>query len=548
MHSAYVELEYRRPQDNMLVALVTGVPSVRTIAIGGAPSDLRLPGTDPDVVFAHVSPESDGFHLRAERREPPIYIDGEPLGEAAHALQDGDILTIDRFQLTFHEGEPPTDAQLLETPLRWKRSSQPFDDVLSGEPFDPAAKPHIEEFELSVRPLVHTERYADVQAHAEGEMRRLLKSPDFDALDAYNEFLWWMRVRMARESDSDQSAAIAKQAFDLFPESVILMVACGTTFMVERDWARAAEAFERALRHARLPWLASVHDARLGGVLVEHLKAIGEEALRAEPAQNAAKLPAWDAAPLIALHTPGDEVLIWRMAWYGRVFGARSDVRFGFVGGDPATTDKFEMQRWEIHNREAGTVVRRRVAFPAVPYADPSLIIETGAIRNAIGQSSGDFSRVVVDISDRAEAEPQFPVEFSETLLRLLPKQVQEEVTCARLSHAQGRLRLEMLSQPHADDIVYAQGAIRAAVANDLAGRVQGGILTPSREHGLLLRMPDGDHFRVEFLIGQATIPRKVRLALRPQPRGRRARPWLIGLAILVTMSAIVGIVMDRIG
>lgn len=532
MASAYVELDYRRREDGVRITLVSGLPLVRPITLGGNPSELRLPGAPPSAAFGSIAWVVDHFTLEPRSAAPPIVCNGQPLSESGTRLADGDAVAIGDYRLTFHEGEPADEPPLINTHLRWKMRAT-GNTAAEGIPIDEHAAPYVQEFELSVRPLLHAERYAEVQKLAESEITRTVRLDEGDALEGYLKFLWWFYVRMARESEDARAVEIARQAVDLHPEFVPLLVACGTTFLAARDWAAAEEAFARALRNTQRDFIASEHDARVGGVLARHMAGL-TPGQRDDPGVDSQLRGAlgWDV-PEIRVHTPGDELLLWRMARYGRLFGDAEHVRYIYRGPKPDIDDTLEQrQLWEIFDASRQKLWRRIVVLPAIPLVDPSLLVEASALRESLEKGDRALSQTVLDLSHEPE-EPRPPVLFDETALAELPKTIGSEVACVRLLEHSGRYSASVVLSPIKDDVVYRQGVICVAVPQDVARKLDGSRLMHARPQGFYLELASGARLGVKYR------PFAGRVSAAAPKSSSLSTAWVVALiALAVTVVA----------
>lgn len=528
MAQVYVELEYERAEDGFPVTLLAPLPTVRGLRIGGLATDLRLPGLAPDAVLATLIPAGDHF-LAAGTAGETATLNGQPLGETPRRLSDGDVLQFGGYRLTLHEGPPPGDPPLFDTQLRWKLRPPMRPDDPEALVMDEPSRPYVEEFELSLRPLLQSRRFAEGLALTEGEIKRVLRLDEHDTLDGYFKYLWWTRVRMARESGSGSAVDVAREGFDLYADFPPLMIACGLTFLGHGDWAAAETACGRALQHARPEYLASVHDGRVGRKLID--------ALRHAPRGD-------DDRPTQArleLDAPGDEILLWRMCWYGRVFGGRDDTRFvlrrSLVAEDGSTT-----QHWEVRTDTGALRGRIELRYPPLPLVDPSILLEVSSLRGAVLQHDEDFGRVLLDWSRMREA-PAPPVVFDHSAIFALPTQVGSETLCARLSTQERRVRLTVQRRPEQGDIIYRQGTIFVAVSPDAAQFIGGcRLLHAGEQRGFVIAREDGAHLPVEYVPwtgSQRPAPRPVSPpAVRP-PRARRvSRSRVLLVALLLICAA----------
>lgn len=497
MKSAYVELEYRRKEDGVPVTLLAPLPTVRAIVLGGAPEELRLPGADHDAAFGRIELENGQHRLTPASPAAGLRLNGRPAHGAGVILEPHDVVRLERWHLTFHEGETPSDSPLIATHLRWSMPQSMLEDA--NIHFDEGSRPHIDEFELSIRPYLQADRFDRVKEMAEREIQRVVRSADIDALDDYLQYLWWTRLRMAREASDPKAGDIAREAFDLFPESRLLMVSCGLSYMIEQRWDLATEAFDRVLRPDGRSMLVSVHDARVGKRLIEHWSSDAREhsSYDAFPAELLESKD-WNA-PTIELDAPGDDILMCRMAWHGRLFGRSDAMRFVFYGKDEERSDhEYEVLRWEMHDTSRGQAWRRLVRFPAMPWPDPSLCLEVDVIRQGVLQHH-PFARLFVDRSSAVRA-PEAPVLFHESALAVLPKTIgKRRMACARLSRRDDRMWLNVVAEPEKGDVVYRQGEICVAVSEEVVRRCRAHVLTHVRRRGFELITSAGDRTSVRY-------------------------------------------------
>lgn len=531
MQHAHLELVYRRRQDNRKVTLLAELPSIRALSLGGSPSDLRLPGCDRDASYATIFLTYDRFRIEAvEPMAPGLTLNGQPPPHAGVELNEGDVIRIDEFELTFHDGELPSEPAQIDTPLRWKMPRSLVDDSALYESSDETARAYIEEFQLSARPMLQAQRHKDVQKLAEAEISRLIRSEEIETLETYASFLWWTRARSAREAEDPQALDIAVEAIDLHPDCIPLLVVCGTSFLRGAVWNKALDAFKRAQSGKKLPFLASIHDARLGRILAEHMQAVEQSGKPDAKAFDQWQPDDWDV-PTIDLDAPGDESLFWRLAHYAEIFGddARR-LRFVFRGSDEDRSDEtFDVQRWDIANLKSGQVRRRLLRIPTLPYADPTLVVEAGLLRQAYSTEEKDWTQCLVDLSNRLENEPDdgTPAAYSGTdatawdplvidpqAVNVLTRLVRPDAACLRFqsqpgSAAAAAVVLEAVAGPAPGDRHFQQGSLKLAVAGADATLLSGARvqIAQSRVH-------------VKLKAG-ATLP----IIIKKEPAGKAAFP-----------------------
>lgn len=537
MQAGWVELHYRRREDDAPVTMVAPLSPVRALVLGGRPGDLPLPGASPDTVLATIEPTDSHFLLKpaaaatrpddrpAAGSEAGLLLNGRAVGAEGAALEEGDELRLGSFELTFHEGGLPDGVERIETFSRWSLLQSEFE--AAAESSESLSNAYIEDFELTIRPMLQLERFAEVQEAAEQGIRQGLRHSQADVLDEYIAHLWLVRVRMAREANSPKSGEIAREAFDLFPEHAATMVACGTTFLIERDWELAEKAFERALRRATRRAAVTLHDARLGLALLRH---VAPTLRQAQPpnlglAQSSERL-GWDF-PIIRLSAPGDELLMWRMAWFGRLFGALARVRFVFFGRDEGASSVLEEAlRWEVHDLDRGRVWRWRVSVPTLPFADPSLAIEVHALRNMFSQHT-QLASSFVEATPRELSEPRAPLVLHEATRAFLAGQIGRRGGCARVSGTPERVEIRLTTRPAASDIILQQGAVYVAIPEALALALGGKSIVGA----------SGRELRVQGADGQS---RPVRYRGWPLLR-RDISPWL-PLAVIFALILLIAV------
>jgi hypothetical protein len=520
VNEAYVELEYPRAADGLVVTLVAALPTVRPIRIGGAPGELRLPGLPESASLATLSHAYDRFHVEPVPGAEPVTLNNRPLHENGAELSDGDTLEYRSFRLTLHESQPAEEPPLLDTPLRWKLRGSPWAE-LEAFKLEEASRPHIEEFELTVRPLLQAERYVELLRVATAEITRVVRLDEAEPLEAYVQYLWWMRIRASREANDPAAIDIAREGMALQGDFPPIAVACGTTFLTAQDFATARDAFQRGIVKARREHLPSAHDARLGRILALSLLAHPIEA--APPTSP-------ETTPLIHLDTPGDEWLLWRMARYGRVFGDPDAIRYVFRGPpDEETNDTLSRQLWEIHDATRGLLTRRILIMPSLPLADPSLVIEAAGLRMVLEKADTAMGRCVIDLSHQRGGEPEIadagPIEFDASAQAALPTIFGTGVPLLRLSESPQGMRLDLAPGPQRDDVVYRQGALTVAVAQTAARRYAGSRLTHASGWG--------GRFYLETTTG-----RRVGVRCRKPSSGRAVTVFLFVLAGLLALDA----------
>ncbi|QOJ13762.1 MAG: hypothetical protein HRU75_03510 [Planctomycetia bacterium] len=466
MH-AFIELAYQRHEDDAGVTLVATLPTVRALTIGGSASELRLPGLPPDAALARISFAHSHFFLEnmplAENaaRDYPLAVNAQPLSDGVTELDDGDAITIGRYELRFHAGEPPRDPPLIDTPLRWKLPATVFERPYEVAPDDPSGA-YIEEFMLAARPHVQAERFADVRRLAETELRRVKRAEEPGALERYCRFLWTTRLKMARLSNDVDFAALTREALDLYPDDSTLLVTVGINQLKQRDWIAAARTFEHAIAVGTFENFQSRHDARLGRIVSRHLLSGGAAA--AEARAPAAWGDDWDV-PELRLDAPGDELLLWRVCHYGEVFGPAEQLRYGYCGEEEGGADGYDAQRWEIRDVRRGVAFRRIVRYPSLLRADPSLIVEIAAFRDALEKFDREWMRLIVDRTGESRAAP--PLQLDAGAIRALRARRGGGVPRLSLEMrpSGARCRMDILAAPQPGDVVIVQDSVSLAVA-----------------------------------------------------------------------------------
>lgn len=520
MQQAFLELTYARTEDGAPATLVATLPTVRPLDIGGAATDLRLPGVDPAATFATISHAYDHFRIEpATDGIEPVLVNQRPVDEGGVELRPGDVIRIRECELTFQEGEPAEEPPLIDTPLRWKLRRPELDEEDSVALGDENSRPYVEEFHVTIRPLLQSERFADVQRRAESEIKRILRLDEAESLERYMQVLWWTRVRMARESGDARAADIAREAVDLYRDFSPLMVACGTTFLASRDWQAARDAFQQALTDCRPEFVVSRHDARIGRILAEHCAATADDVPSAAPRPPNQWTPGAWQVPSIQLHAPGDELLMWRMARYARLFGPVEKVRYVYRGHDESEgRETRSIQRWEIFDGDRNVVFRRQLIVPAISLADPGLILETQSICELFAKADREWNKNVIDLSHQVEDEPETaPVSLDQTAIDALPEKLDDEPPCVRIwcrsvAPTGKEIHVDLVRQPTQGDVVYRQGALCVAVAPEDASNLAGSQL-------YFLRKPPGFHLKMS---GGQWIAAKYDAAKVPTRRQRR--------------------------
>lgn len=523
MSGHYFELCYNRREDGQPVTLVTGVPSVRAITIGGNPGDLRLPGVVPTAIFARVIPEGEQFRVVPETQDTEVFLNDRRIGADGALLEVHDQVSIGEYRLSFCEGEEPDEAKLFETHLRWKVPvyAGDADDAV----FDAASRPYIEEFELSVRHLAQSENWLGLRDAAEKELARLIRSSEADSLDGYAQYLWWTRLRMAREGADPRSQEIAQEAYDLYPESAVLMVSCGLTFLSHGNHAAARTAFERGIGAAKNALRPTTNDARLGLLLTGHMET------HADPGVKLRKLPrtGW-AVPTITLDAPGDEVILWRMALHGRVFGAPEHVRFAYAGEIEAESNEFiECHRWEIFDTQRGLAWRRILKHPTLTYTDPSLMLEVASIRSALAEHP-QFTRLFIDRNDTRPAAQAIRIESG--VLDLMPA---GEPIEARLWFQGERLQFRVGSAAQPGDMVLQHSRLRLAVDDETAMMFGGGVLRKASPTALSIEDESGEKFLIALEPERKPAP--------PPPRKAMRFDWRVIVLAVIVLGALARII-----
>lgn len=468
---AFVELSYQRSEDDAGATLLAALPTVRALTIGGSASELRLPGLPPDAAVARISFAHSHFFLeananreRAAASDLAIAVNGESLTDGSAELDDGDTITIGKYELRFHEGILPAEPPLLDTPLRWKLPASTFVRPYEVAP-DDASAGYIEEFMLAARPHMQAENFGEVRKLCESELRRVQRTEESDALERYCRFLWTTRLKMARLENDGDFGDLTRQAQHLYPDDSTLLVTVGVNFLKQREWAVATRTFEHAISVGTFENFQSRHDARLGRIVARHLGGT--------PAPNAAARPPhewrtdeWNV-PVLRLDAPGDEILMWRVCHYGEVFGSSEQVRYVYCGECEDGPEGTEGQRWEIHDLEKSVAFRRVVRYPSLLLADPSVFVEVAAFREALEKFDRDWLRMIVDRSGEPRPQPTV-VSVDDSAARELATRLNGGKNFIRLSVQRPKrnhnaIWLEILPNPRAGDHVYTQGDLKLA-------------------------------------------------------------------------------------
>lgn len=539
MNQAYLELTYRRDEDDAPVTLVAELPTVRPIDLGGAPTDLRLPGLDAKALYATISHTYDHFRIEARDADCPVLLNNRRVQEEGVELHDGDTIRVNDYELNFHDGEPSDEPPLIDTQLRWKLRRPEVDEEDSLALGDENSRPYIEEFHLTIRPLLQSERHAEVQRRAESEIKRILRLDEADALERYVEVLWWTRVRMAREASDERAVDLAREALDLYPDFSPLMVACGTTLLSARDWPAARNAFTQALRDCRPEFVVSRHDARIGRILAETC------ATTPDSDSNAAARPPqqWSSddwnVPNIRVQTPGDELLLWRMARYARLFGPPDQVRYIYRGLDESAGKDTELvQRWEIVDGARGVVFRRVLRVPAISLADPSLMLEAHSICELFSKADREWGKHVVDLSHQSDDSGEsIPIAFDRSALDALPRVTADQpptclrIWCCRVSQTGEEVHMDVVPQPTKGDLVYRQGPFCVAIANEDAAKLAGSQL-------YYLQKPAGFHLKLsggQWVAAKCHLGGAVSTSSRTLVRAKTPLTTWLPLALSIT-------------
>jgi len=536
MRQAYVELNYKRAQDGVPVTLMAALPSVRTLILGGAPGDLRLPGTPPEAVYALIAFAYDHFSIEPRKDGQALRLNGAALPEQGTELSDGDVLTVDRFNLTLQEGELPTDPPLAATPLRWMMRGRSFNREEEVEYGDESSKAYIEEFELTCRHLLQGERFADVQRLAEAEITRIVRLDESDNLRKYLQYLWWMRVRMAREAGDEAATDIARETLSLFGDFVPVAVTCGVTFLAGGQWDAARDAFDRGLKNANVDMLMSVHDARIGRIFTDAF----HPPARQGPMRGTRPLSAWSRdewnVPTIDVHVANDELLLWRMARYSRVFGPQDEVRFAYRGKHPPLcSDTHVAQRWEIANVDTNVSLRRIIRVPTLSYSDPSLVLEVGAIRNRLDEDDRGWTAGFMDLSQQDDSPPKAPVSLDASVVQGVGRFLRRgeetlRIWCQKRSATSHSVHIAAVRTPQGDDVTFEQDGIAVAIAAPDAEMLSGGrlALLDANAKSFVLHLADGRKVRAKWSGRQSVERAGWRL---PVP-GR----WMLVAAVIVVV------------
>lgn len=526
---AFVELAYQRSEDDAGVTLVATLPTIRALTIGGSASELRLPGLPPDAAVARISFAHSHFFLEnvpasEGLRELPLAVNEQPLQDGLAELDDGDAITIGKYELRFHAGEPP--RELLDTPLRWKLPTSSFVRPYEVAPND-ASDPYIEEFMLAARPHIQAERYDDVRKLTDAELRRVTRAEEPDALERYCRFLWATRLKMARLQNDPEFAVLTQEALRLYPDDSTLLVTVGMNLLKQREWVAAQRTFEHAIAVGTFENFQSRHDARLGRIVARHFAALPQPNGGPRPAQLWAP-DQWDV-PVLALDSPGDELLLWRVCYHGEVFGAPDHVRYVYCGD---VNEEGDVQRWEIHDVHRGLAARRVVRCPSLLEADPSLFVEIAAFREVIEKFDRDLLRHVLDRSSEARqqtAGPTIDASVAEVLSAAL-KRTRRSVV--RIWLVRGRRPvLKLVQRPQPQDRVYTSGDLTiAGPPQDLAQLTGHTLIYVLGENcGFYLMAPQRGLLRVQRYTGW----------LRP------VNGWIAAAALVAIASVVIALVLN---
>lgn len=483
---AFVELEYPRAEDGRPVTLVSPLPTVRTLAIGGAPTDLRLPGTPADAVYAHIGCRDDAFHVwPAEATAGRLTINGDALPAAGVELHDGDVVSFDQYELRFHEGAPGPDEQYANTPCRWRVSLPDLGLRREGELEDDPADAHRREFDLSIRPLQQSRGHAEVYARAEAELLRLIRSDAAEELEPFARYLWRVRIESAMEfKPIEETLELAREAADLYPAATGLLTLLGIVHLRRRDWTAARESFQRALRFAERRKLGFLHEARLGVILADTARR--DDFFKGEwnGASDLRDAAGWTVTP-IDLHAPADDLPFWNLVRQARIFGDPEKTRFGLVSPPARAATGGEEQRWIIYDVEKRTGLRQIIRYPTLAYTDPSLMVEMTIYRQAAEASRPDWCAGFVEFRPAESTGPATdgpPVALERSAIDRLTRELHGAPAWVRISLSrptgQSEVWVEVVSQPLPGDVMYDESGLRIAVAGSSAARLAGTALS----------------------------------------------------------------------
>lgn len=530
----HVELRYRRPVDGASIVLLADLPAVRALEVGGAPDGLRLPWTPPDVTYLRLTPSGDSFVLEPLFDE--LLLNGAPAGRDPVTLGDGDAIRIPPFELIFHDGEIRDDERVLDSAQRWK---QRVPDEIRAEGEDEIrddSAPYIREFELSVKPLIAADEHDEVERRAAAEILRLIRADEAEHLERYCRSLWSIRVAAtARAGKAQQAEELCQHAIDLFPHDASLQAWLGSSQLRRHAWRQAEATLSRCLRIATHADLRAMHMARIGLILAR------DQALALEQPALGHLRPIdphggdWNV-PRLELHAPGDELLYWNLLRGTRLFGSETAPQFRYRGQDPESRDRTRIvQRWEIFDRAAARVYRRLLILPAAAYADPSLMVEGSLLRQYLAQHDPAWMQGVIDLSDAENPARRSPIVFEQSVIDVLARAVTSAQPIVRVATARRgddtfTFHVSFVATPQTDDVVYAQGSLRVAVAESDVELLAGARLS-------WLVDADGEGFCLESPnFTRVRILKKRRPAAKPRRISPRAwRGIIIGLILLLS-------------
>lgn len=467
--SAYFEMHYQRDGDDQPVVLLAELPSIRAIDVGGAPGELRLPGVDPRTRYVSVAPSGDSYTVQRCDDSTQVRLNDAELDEVPRWLTDGDCLSVGKFRLIFREGSPDDDDGLLDTPQRWRmRSPEAASDADDDD--DPST-PYIKEFELTNRPLMSGEKHDAVEQRASAELRRLIHADQAETYERFCRFLWTLRVaalsRLGRRQEAEEAC---EHAIDLYPHDASLLIWLGTARLRARNWRGAARAFQRCLRAAARNDIRLLHVSRVGLLLAQDEQRMSELSDGGYHRTIEPHSADWDV-PVLALEAPGDEIVYWHLIRSAKLFGPEQTVQFRYLGdADDAPDETCAVQRWEIFARSAGRVHRRLIRLPSTAYADPSLLVEGAWLRQQMSQHDPNWMQGVIDLSDQENSLRRSPLVFEPSVIEELSRTMKDKERIVRVETARRTddtfsFKVNFVTAPKPDDVVYEQGALRVAVA-----------------------------------------------------------------------------------
>lgn len=518
----HIELRYRRPVDGANVVLLADLPGLRALDVGGAPDGLRLPWAPADSAYFRIAPIGDGFVL--EPLADDVRLNLAPLACASPMLTEGDTIGVGDYELVFHEGEIRDDERLLESNQRWRQRVPDGIRAEGDSEIRDDSTPYLREFELSVKPLIAADEHDEVERRAAAEILRLIRADEAEHLERYCRSLWSMRIAAAaRAGRTQQAEELCQHAIDLFPRDASMQAWLGTSLLRRHAWREAEALFTRCLRVATHADLRALHMARVGLILARDWAAAEESPALGHFRPVDPHGTDWNV-PRIELHAPGDELLYWNMLRSTRLFGPESAAQFRYRGPCPESRTRAQMvQRWEIFDRAGARVFRRLLVLPTVAYADPSLMVEGALLRQYLSQHDSSWMQGIIDLSDAENPARRSPIVFDQSVIDVLSRSVPVDQPFVRVATARRgddtfTFHVSFVARPQSDDVVYAQGGLRVAVAESDLELLTGARLSwlvDMDGEGFCLESPN--FTRVRILRKSKTQPRRTRPAARWQ-------------------------------